>query len=58
MERIVLDNAVPEIFASRTDLRSEIWYSDVKFERGKRYLIHAESGTGKTSGFGEGTHDQ
>lgn len=49
MERIVLDNAVPEIFASRTDLRSEIWHSDVKFERGKRYLIHAESGTGKTS---------
>jgi ABC-type lipoprotein export system ATPase subunit len=49
VERIVLDNAVPEIFASRTDLRSEIWHSDVKFERGKRYLIHAESGTGKTS---------
>ena len=49
MDSIKLNNAVPEIFASREDLRSEIWHSDVEFERGKVYLIHAESGTGKSS---------
>ena len=49
MDSIKLNSAVPEIFASREDLRSEIWHSDVEFERGKVYLIHAESGTGKSS---------
>lgn len=49
MKRITLNNAVPEIFASREDLRSEIWHSEVCFERGGRYLIEAESGTGKSS---------
>lgn len=49
MKRITLNNAVPEIFASREGLRSEIWHSEVCFERGGRYLIEAESGTGKSS---------
>lgn len=49
MDCIKLNNTVPEIFASRTDLRSDIWHSDVEFERGKTYLIHASSGTGKSS---------
>ena len=49
MDSIKLKNAVPEIFASRDDLRSEIWHSDVEFERGKKYLIYAASGTGKSS---------
>ena len=49
MKRITINNAVPEIFASREDLRSEIWHSEVCFERGGRYLIEAESGTGKSS---------
>lgn len=33
----------------REDLRSDIWHSDVVFERGRKYLIRAESGTGKSS---------
>lgn len=49
MKRITLNNVVPEIFASREDLRSEIWHSEVCFERGKSYLIEAASGTGKSS---------
>lgn len=49
MYKITLDNAVAEIFAQRKDLRSEIWLSHVAFERGKTYLIEAESGTGKSS---------
>ena len=49
MNRITLNNVVPEIFASREGLISDIWYRDVSFERGKRYLVRAESGTGKSS---------
>lgn len=49
MDKIVLDNAVAEIFASRQDLHSEIWLQHVEFERGKVYLVEAESGTGKSS---------
>ncbi len=49
MQNIRLHNVIPEIFASREDLRSDIWLSDFSFERGKRYLIEAESGTGKSS---------
>lgn len=49
MQSIRLHNVIPEIFASREDLRSDIWLSDFSFERGKRYLIEAESGTGKSS---------
>jgi ABC-type lipoprotein export system ATPase subunit len=46
---IKLINAVPEIFANREGLRSDIWNTEVSFERGKSYLIRAESGTGKSS---------
>lgn len=49
MDSIKLINAVPEIFANREGLRSDIWNTEVEFERGKRYLIRAESGTGKSS---------
>lgn len=49
MDSIKICNAVPEIFASREDLRSDIWGTDVKLERGKTYLIKADSGTGKSS---------
>ncbi len=49
MDSIKLIKAVPEIFASREDLRSDIWNTEVEFERGKSYLIRAESGTGKSS---------
>lgn len=49
MYKITLDNTVAEIFAQRKDLSSEIWLNHVEFERGKTYLIEAESGTGKSS---------
>lgn len=49
MKSITLDNVVPEIFAHRKDLRSDIWLGDVVFERGKNYLIEAASGQGKSS---------
>lgn len=49
MDRITLSGVVPEIFASRGDLTSDIWLREISFERGKSYLVRAESGTGKSS---------
>lgn len=49
MSNIQLINTVPEIFADRQDLKSDIWLQDVSFEQGKKYLIEADSGTGKSS---------
>ena len=37
------------MFACHDGIHSEIWQQDVTLERGKRYLISAESGTGKSS---------
>lgn len=49
MNKIQLNSVVPEIFASREGLYSDIWHRDFSFERGKSYLIKAASGTGKSS---------
>lgn len=49
MERIELCGVVPEIFTLRGCSSSELWHNSVCFERGKSYLIHAASGTGKSS---------
>lgn len=49
MDKITLKDVVPEIFASREALTSDIWLRDTSFERGKSYLVRAESGTGKSS---------
>ncbi len=49
MNIISLHNTLPAVFAGRPDTGSEIWLRDVSFERGKHYLISAESGTGKSS---------
>lgn len=49
MKEIKLSNVVPEIFAERNDIGSDVWHRDISFERGKSYLIEAASGTGKSS---------
>ena len=49
MKEIRLNSVIPEIFANRYDLKSDIWQTDALFERGKHYLIEASSGTGKSS---------
>lgn len=49
MNSIKLSNVVPEIFASRENPHSDVWHTELTLERGKRYLIEAESGTGKSS---------
>ena len=49
MNNITLHNTLPNVFKGREDTGSDIWLRDVTFERGKKYLISAESGTGKSS---------
>ena len=49
MDTIRLEHTFPEVFAKRSDLKSEVWQQDVLFERGKLYLVEANSGTGKSS---------
>ena len=49
MDRIELKGVVPEIFATREQTISGIWFKDICSERGKSYLIYATSGTGKSS---------
>ena len=49
MEKIQLRHTLPNVFQSRTDIVSDIWQRDVTFEKGKRYLVEANSGTGKSS---------
>lgn len=49
MERIELKNTLPEVFALRDDIHSDIWHQEVAFERGHVYLVEAHSGMGKSS---------
>ena len=37
------------MFAGQDGIHSDVWLQEIALERGKRYLISAESGTGKSS---------
>ena len=49
MNRITLQNTLPEVFAGKDYVDSDIWHKDVELERGHFYQIEAASGTGKSS---------
>lgn len=49
METIKFHSVLPQVFAQRTDLNSEIWEKDVAFEKGHLYLVEANSGKGKST---------
>ena len=49
MNRITLQNTLPEIFAGKDYIDSDVWHKNVELERGHFYLIEAASGTGKSS---------
>ncbi|MCR4853194.1 MAG: ATP-binding cassette domain-containing protein [Prevotella sp.] len=49
MNTIRFKYVIPQVFASREQQDSEIWQQDVLFERGKVYLVEAESGKGKST---------
>ena len=49
MNNIQLVNTLPNVFANRNDMESDIWQKEVSFEKGRLYLVEANSGTGKSS---------
>ncbi len=49
MDTIELKQTLPEVFATRNDIVSDVWHKDVRFEKGHLYLVEANSGTGKSS---------
>lgn len=49
MDHIHLQHTLPQVFAARDTVISQVWHQDIVFDKGKRYLIEASSGTGKSS---------
>lgn len=49
MNKITFSRVVPQVFAERKDLASDVWMREVCFEKGQTYLVEATSGTGKST---------
>lgn len=49
MNSITFLSVLPQVFSRQSDLQSEIWNTDVTFEKGHLYLIEADSGKGKST---------
>ncbi len=49
MEKIVFNKVIPNVFAHQQDMISNIWNANATFEKGKLYLVEAESGKGKST---------
>lgn len=49
MNSITFHSVLPQVFSRQSDLQSEIWNTDVNFEKGHLYLIEADSGKGKST---------
>lgn len=49
MDIITFHSVLPQVFSHQPDLQSEIWNTDVTFEKGHLYLIEADSGKGKST---------
>lgn len=49
MDRITIQSVLPDAFAHIPCLTSDIWQRNITFHKGKKYLIEADSGKGKSS---------
>lgn len=49
MNQIHLQQTLPEVFADRQSITSDVWHRDLRFSKGDCTLIEAASGTGKSS---------
>lgn len=49
MDSIHLQQTLPQVFADRNSITSDVWHQNFVFHKGKSYLIEAASGTGKSS---------
>ena len=52
MDSIHLQQTLPQVFADRNSITSDVWHRNLVFHKGKSYLIEAASGTGKSPAFG------
>lgn len=49
MNTIRFNNVVPQVFSAAGQLDSGVWQHDILFEKGKVYLVEADSGKGKST---------
>lgn len=49
MQKITLHQVLPQVFAQRNNLVSDVWQTEVCFKKDNSYLIEAESGMGKST---------
>lgn len=49
MNTIRFNNVVPQVFSASGQLDSGVWQHDILFEKGKVYLVEADSGKGKST---------
>lgn len=49
IKEITLRDALPAVFKGEERKESDVWLGNLSFQKGKRYIISAESGTGKSS---------
>ena len=49
MNNINLQHTLPNVFAERDSIVSEVWKKNLELRKGEIYLIEADSGTGKSS---------
>ena len=49
MNTIRFNNVVPKVFSAAGQLDSGVWQHDILFEKGKVYLVEADSGKGKST---------
>jgi ABC-type lipoprotein export system ATPase subunit len=49
MNTISLQQTLPTVFADRDSITSDIWHKEIVLSKGKKYLVEAASGTGKSS---------
>lgn len=49
MDKIQFNSVIPKVFSQLPSLESEVWNTDITFEKGHLYLIEADSGKGKST---------
>lgn len=49
MKEIIFNSVIPDVFSLSNTLNSDVWNSDVAFNKEQLYLIEADSGKGKST---------
>lgn len=49
MKEIIFNSVIPDVFSHSNTLKSDVWNSDVVFNKEQLYLIEADSGKGKST---------